>query len=316
MDDAGRYSFSNFVAALRSPRKFRTEFRRRGLQINGYVHDLLRREPPTDVMEEDWDNLLILDACRYDMFAEQVSLPGRLERRISHGSSSGEFLRGNFADRDCHDTVYVSGNPWIDEVAASFHDAVDLVHDDDTFDFDHRTVRPGTVVREARAAAERYPDKRLIVHFMQPHCPFLGPTGMDLEIDDGFHGNREFDEEFSHVWARLKVRNGKGRERVMQAYRENLDLVIPYVERLLDDLTGRSVVTADHGNLVGNRTGPIPVRGYGHPSGVHVSELVDVPWLTIEGETRREITAETPREWESPSQETIDDRLTDLGYQT
>jgi hypothetical protein len=39
-------------------------------------------------MDEDWDTLLILDACRYDLFAEEVPFGGRLESRISLGSSS------------------------------------------------------------------------------------------------------------------------------------------------------------------------------------------------------------------------------------
>jgi hypothetical protein len=49
-----------------------------------------------DVLAEDWDNLLILDACRYDAFAARADLPGRLERRRSRGSHTSEFLSGIF----------------------------------------------------------------------------------------------------------------------------------------------------------------------------------------------------------------------------
>lgn len=49
----------------------------------------------TNVMSEDWDTLILLDACRYDMFADDASLDGRLESRISRGFTSEEFLDQN-----------------------------------------------------------------------------------------------------------------------------------------------------------------------------------------------------------------------------
>src|SRR6056297_529711 len=67
------------------------------IEINNFVFRA-RYGPGTRVMDEDWDNLIILDACRYDMFAEQVDLDGELESRISLGSTSEEFLEQNFGD--------------------------------------------------------------------------------------------------------------------------------------------------------------------------------------------------------------------------
>jgi len=40
---------------------------------------------------------------------------------------------------------------------------------------------------------------------------------------------------------------------VWEAYNENLDIVLTEIEALLDELDGKSVITADHGNLVGER---------------------------------------------------------------
>jgi len=42
-------------------------------------------EDGVDPFEADWDNLFILDACRYDMFERRAELPGRLERAESRG---------------------------------------------------------------------------------------------------------------------------------------------------------------------------------------------------------------------------------------
>jgi hypothetical protein len=66
-----------------------------------------------DVFEQDWDNLIVLDACRFDVFAAVAdSLPGTLERRTSQAATTPEFVRANFGGRDLHDTVYVTQNTW------------------------------------------------------------------------------------------------------------------------------------------------------------------------------------------------------------
>ena len=64
------------------------------------------------IFEEDWDNLIILDACRYDFFEKLNHFQGVLEPRTSRGSKTWEFMRGNFRDRNLLDTVYVTDNPW------------------------------------------------------------------------------------------------------------------------------------------------------------------------------------------------------------
>ena len=47
-----------------------------------------KRNDGTHIMDEDWDNLIILDACRYDLFEEVNTIDGTLESRISLGSAS------------------------------------------------------------------------------------------------------------------------------------------------------------------------------------------------------------------------------------
>jgi hypothetical protein len=43
-------------------------------------------------MEEDWDNLIILDACRYDYFKRQHDFEGSVDRIVSPGKMSWEFM--------------------------------------------------------------------------------------------------------------------------------------------------------------------------------------------------------------------------------
>ncbi|WMT06720.1 hypothetical protein NP511_15165 [Natrinema thermotolerans] len=283
------------------------------IELNNLVFQL-RHGNGTRIMSEDWDNLLILDACRYDMFADRIDLDGKLESRISLGSSSEEFLERNFASGKFHDTVYINSNPYIPRLdldESTFHAVVDCLGEWDT---ELQTVTPETVAQAAVDAHETYPDKRLIIHFMQPHAPFIGELGRNM-AGGGWTMDHDVEEE-PGIWNQL--RDGTvdvDLATVWEAYLENLDVVLAEVADLLETLDGKSVITADHGNFVGERLSPIPSRRkYGHPYGVHAEELVKVPWFVVEGDGRREIRSEPPVERESVDEETVDERLEALGY--
>lgn len=308
-----KYTVSNLLYALGNPGAVRRELRRLSVRANAKFYDLFVNDDPVDVMEEDWDNLLLLDACRYDTFADRNFIDGDLQSRISAGSSSGDFLKSNFEDRTYHDTVYVTANPWAHLVKDAFHSIVDLVHDDDCWDDELKTVPPETVVEQTRKVAESFPNKRLIIHFIQPHVPFIGETGREIEFDSGIYGVRD-GEVGGHVWSRLPDQGPDAVDRVWEAYYENLDIVLESAKDLTKSLSGKSVISADHGNLIADRTGPIPARGYGHPPYHPLPELVKVPWHVIEGDSRRDVTTDPPQSWDEPLEEEVDERLRDLGY--
>lgn len=267
-----------------------------------------------DPFEEDWDNLLVLDACRYDMFERRANLPGRLERVESRASTTVEFLRANVDGHDLRDTVYVTANPQLhqhrDSIEARFGAVVDVWRADGWSD-DHGTVLPETVTAAALRASEEYPNKRLVVHYMQPHYPFIGAGAR-------FAGGDFTDPEASdeNVWVQLlQGRLAVDREGIWDLYDANLDRALPPVEEAMEGLGGRTVVTADHGNMVGERAFPIPFREWGHPRGVYTPELVDVPWLVYEDGPRREIRASASgARDESADDGVVAERLRDLGY--
>lgn len=296
-------------------------------ELNRLYHTRLNRRTynpnGVDIVAEDWDNLFILDACRYDAFAARTELPGQLERRRSRGSMTAEFLKGNFDDRELHDTVYITATPMFywnrnrGDVEATFHHEVNVWRDEG-WDEEFHTVLPETMVAQAKRAAEEYPHKRLLVHFVQPHFPAIGSTGRNHPELDSLR-----------VWDGID--NGTldlSRSTLRRAYVENLDAVLPHVENLMDTLTGKTVVTADHGQLFGERSFPIPFREYGHPPGIHTDELLTVPWLVHTNGPRREIVAEEPDTEPDRGDETgpadmgdsrvddavVTDRLEDLGY--
>ena len=301
-------SLSRLKRGLESPNLFLRE-------ANRLYHRRFYTRPyntsGVDIFEEDWDNLVILDACRYDMFVEEADLPGQLETRRSRGSNTVEFLRGNFHDRTLHDTVYVTGNPQLyrnrDWIQSDLHATVEVWHDDG-WDDHHRTVLPETMVDRTLEAAEQYPDKRLVSHFVQPHYPFLVEESV-FDDDQAFLRPDEPGCWHQVMTGQLSV----SKSAVWDAYRETLRTALPHVRELIESLDGTTVVTADHGNMVGERGRPVPVVEWGHPRSVYTEQLVKIPWLVIDGD-RRNIRREEPESQTEVADEVVTERLEDLGY--
>ncbi|KZN24817.1 hypothetical protein A4G99_10855 [Haladaptatus sp. R4] len=312
-----RYTPQNLIRLLRNPELIRGETRRLrkdAVNTNAYVSRLVNDDTRMDVMAEDWDNLVILDACRYDLFTARADFGGRTTSKLSPGSESWEFMQASYVGRELHDTVYVTSNPHAYKIPdGTFHAVVNLLDDD--WDEETRTVLPETIVERTLEAHERYPDKRIITHFMQPHYPFLGEKGKELDYA-GIEMQLDEDEikKDPHPWNALQYRETTNVSGIVAAYAENLDIVLPHVERLLNELPGKTTITSDHGNLIGERTYPIPVRTYGHPRGLHKRELLEVPWVEIDSDERRDVKAESPEEGDEMADDVIEDRLRHLGY--
>jgi hypothetical protein len=124
------------------------------------------------------------------------------------------------------------------------------------------------------------------------------------------------------------VREGKiPSSEIRSVYQENVEYVLEYVEQLLDELDGKTVITADHGELLGEGV-PWPVRllharwnlgelykfDYGHYNRVHEPELVTVPWLEIEADSRRDISTEDEPVGIEMDESAIKEQLAALGY--
>lgn len=300
-----RFSLDELRTAIEDPYFVRQEANA-AIHRRGYRWDY--NERGIDIFAEDWDNLIILDACRVDAYEERAlpRLPsGRLETRESRAAATPEFIRGNFADRSLHDTVYVTGSSWIfkigNEINADPFAVIDAKNDlDETQDYQ---------LEKALTANENHPEKRLIVHLIPPHHPFIG----DLAEEH----LPPVEEQTSGFFGRLRRNEfGLSRDLLWEIYLENLDRVLPHVETLLQELEGRTVVTADHAELFGDRVGPLPMDGWGHPRGVYDDKLVTVPWHVHDTGERKTITPEEPtgNQLDSRDPEEIDAHLRALGY--
>jgi len=283
--------------------------------------------PAVDVMEQDWDVLVILDACRYDIFAETVNIDGELTSINSRGSHSEEFCTAHFANRKHHDTVYVTANGYGARIGSeSFHDLIFTDEDDSVSDVDvkHSTITglaPSTVVDAAVNANNKYPNKRMIVHFMQPHMPYLGSKADELRrrVEDEGLVVRSRDPEKIEKYDTDEINvvsglDGAFREgyitesELRQIYTENLEIVLEHVKELLEEVTGKVVITSDHGEHLGE-------DGLaGHFKYKYTEELRIVPWLVVDNGPRPEITEEEPVTSATVSEDAVEKRLKNLGY--
>lgn len=252
-----------------------------------------------NIIEEDWDNLVILDACRYDYFKECSNIQGNLDKKVSRGSVTSEFIRGNFMDKKLYDTIYLTTNAFYtklkEEINSEVYKHVALIGDDRDA-ADGITTHPKTVTDKAIELHEQDPDKKLIIHYLQPHQPYIGEFGQKKFQPRG---------NLKQTAQQLDV----SRQDIVRAYKENLLLALNEVERLLDEVSGKTVITADHGEMLGEQV--LGLQLYGHFEGYYRKELVEVPWCIIDGE-RREINESTPET--DRIHESVDEDLKALGY--
>jgi hypothetical protein len=283
------------ATVLRYPRRAYVEFKGK---IRRKIWGGNAGEP---ILEQDWDNLIILDGCRYDTFQKYNEMDGSLSEFVSQGTDTGSYMQENFAGVEANDVVYVSANPNPAEVDAEFA-AVREVWDTG-WDDDLHTVPPEVMVEETLAAEEEHPNKRIISHFLQPHYPWIGPKGQEMMTEHGYRPGTKDDNVY------LLMRRGEvSTDRFKEAYEENLEVTLPHVERLVDSLNGKTVISSDHGEAFGK------MDVYGHASYVYIPELEVVPWFEVPFDERKIIKSVDQGVEMEVTDGTIE-KLRDLGYQ-
>lgn len=257
------------------------------------------------IYEEEWDVLLVLDACRADLMeevADDYSFVNTESTRSVAGGSRA-WMQQNFvveyAD-EMAETVYVTGNPFSEEILS----ARDFAELDEVWKYgwnsNLNTIPAGAISdRTIHHHRARNPD-RLIAHYMQPHHPFV-PNPLDSGMNRDDLANPE-----KPVWRRLQEGELK-KDEVWEAYRENLGYVLDEVKIVLSNIDADTVViTADHGNAVGE------YGVYGHGD-IPLSAVREVPWCvtsaTDEGTFQPELSPDDTHEEIGTKQ-----RLRDLGY--
>lgn len=153
---------------------------------------------------------------------------------------------------------------------------------------------------------------------MQPHMPPLEEASDELTDQlelCGIQMAREENVEGTKLYQ--AAQSGQvDRETVRRCYRKNLEIVLGHVDRLLERLDCRVVVSADHGEYLGDRVPPLYRKRYGHgPINTHprTAPLYRVPWFVRPGETRRDVQTDPPI-MDRSENETPTAQLRALGY--
>lgn len=229
------------------------------------------------IREGNWSNLIILDACRYDYFEREYPrfLEGVLEKVLSPASCTIDWLKLTW--NGYYDLTYVSGFPSVNSkgIPRMNYKAKDHFREIiDTWDFgwdeDLGTIPPWNINKAVLNKTDR---TNLIIHYMQPHQPYIGKTKVTVPI--GKPNPTPAASGFVRTSSKIRDMLKKDETITLEmAYKDNLILVLEWVSKLIPCLKGKTTITADHGeSLV--RGGPI------HNCGDNSPTLRNVPWFEV-----------------------------------
>lgn len=292
----------------------------------GIWYTLTSRWPlGTHVYDENWDLLVILDACRVDVLenvADEYEFIETVDSRWSVGSHSHEWLSQTFSDdyaTEIANTAYISGNGHTHETfvkkdyppdetvpfcrphwrAVGTEDFGQLDMLWETAHEDELGIPPRAITNKTIKVSRNSNFDRVIAHYMQPHIPYIaGALAADRVPSDveakGWKSLESGDAEHEEVW---------------QLYEDNLRLVLDELEVLLENVDAENVVvTADHGNAFGEYS------IHGHPEGMLLPCVKKVPWVEAEAVNRNTFEPSMRNESNEANTTEIEDHLEDLGY--
>lgn len=269
--------------------------------------------PGTSIWEREWDILLILDACRLDLMkkvAAEYSFiggPENVNSLWSVASMSEDWIERTFSKEyrdEVENTAYITGNAFTAKIDFPVEPAMMDEVWKRKWDEDVNTILARPLTDRAISTWREGNYERMIVHYMQPHVPFVDRPELGEYTEP-----EEFGEGFADIWDR--VGSDLDKERVRAAYRDNLRYVLDDVELLLDNVDADTVaISADHGNAIGE------FGVTGHPSDVLLPSIRRVPWIEMSAKDSGEYTPdpESPDESSIESDVDVTERLEHLGY--
>jgi len=219
------------------------------------------RFQPVRINESDWRMLVILDSCRYDALNQFL---GGVELVISPAYDTLGWLEEVF--QAYQPIIYLTASPTVSLYCKGkkvFKRVVEVWK----FGWNNKlnTVHPKTVRVIAESYLKKYESERFIVHFMQPHLPYIGEVRLPYKSGSPL--------TYRRVEADLKA--GKlSLIRLVNAYLSNLNLALNEALHLARKVKGEIVITSDHGEMLGED------GMFGHVPPV-CEKLLEVPWVVI-----------------------------------
>ena len=235
-----------------------------------------------DFISQEWDICVILDACRYDIFSDLYNdiLIGdkKLKKAKTHCKGTFEWFTNNFDGQDCSDIIYIDPIIMFDEIMPnkSFYKIVRVwkTH----WDYTHGTILPSSMTKVAVSEIMENPDKRFIIHYHQPHPPYLQDKfiGIDGAVDKPeeilknigkkrkfnfyqfFQGRLRKTIGCKNAWYIMskfgmtpldyygKIYVKYGMDELYNGYKETLRMSLESLNDVIRNKNGKVVITADH----------------------------------------------------------------------
>lgn len=323
--------FSRLVKGLRNPTKIPPYIRthlaaklrlelmefetwRRTLFLQSHLSQL------KSIRSESEYLLVVLDACRFDMFEERFHdyFDGDLKPVQSVGHDTFQYAQRAWPDN--YEVTYISGATPINSKEEKYEveelqrlyqgyrpsDHISNIIDAWAYGWD---TSIGTCPPEAVTdlALQNISD-RMVVHYFQPHAPYIGE-----QSEYGYTGSTnaqpfEGRPPDSLIWDR--VQNGEiSDERLRELYASNLDRVLQEASYLIKQLDFENVVvTSDHGEALGE------FGSYAHNRTPHPYVRI-VPWATIDDVVFEPSEGERTKHLRDPGEEqNVVERLEEMGY--
>lgn len=254
--------------------------------------------------EDDWDVVVVLDACRRDALDAAADWP--IGTAVSPGSATDEWL-GAVADTDVFADAYVAtGNMKYDFFDVGAAETAHLWKTD--WDAALGTVLPEPVLDRADEFLAAG-DSPVVAHVLPPHAPYVARIGANWlpaypqtsawqpTRDKEAAGDDPLSAQEAMASGRIDI--DRARDSYEAAVENTWASLLPY----LSDWVDREfdvVVTADHGEVFG-RLGELKL--YGHPNRCHIDPLVNVPYERF-----------SPLAATDGAAESVEQKLQALGY--
>lgn len=260
-----------------------------------------------NVYQRDWDLLIILDCATVDMMkevADEYNFINRVGYHISPATCSNMWMYRTFVDEfqeEMSQTVHVTANTSSETRlnSDSFLQLEEVWRDG--WDAELGTIPAQEVTDRAIHLGRKYNSDRMIVHYMQPHLPFVGKNiNSNIVTPEGKTGNgKDIKELFE---------DGYSSEYLWNASIDNLRYVLDNIGTLLSNLDAdRVVLSSDHGQAFGEQ------GVWGHPCHTYIDVLRYVPWCVTTAEDTNNYNPDINYD-DANNNISLEEKLEALGY--
>ena len=199
------------------------------------------------------------------------------------------------------ETLYVTGNHYANRIDRSLLGGFETAHDYGEWAYEAAAPPAHVITDLAISAARESAWDRCIVHYMQPHKPFLERGGSREEYD-------VIPWSIGYEPYRRVLKGNLAIEDLHAAFKNNLQYVLSEVKTLLKNINARkTVITADHGQALGED------GLWDHAVGVNHPSMRCVPWVET---TAKDQHTHTPKAYKHTNYDysIVENNLEDLGY--